>query len=125
MLDRPNASEVRERRKHDENAITRPQKFRMAHDNMYHFFRLADSIFREHALLTNADGAIPQIQYNMKRMIALVAIVYGCISEGSLWLPIMDFLLENLARRVVGHTDVNFEMVSSKALSILLTVSLY
>jgi len=62
----------------EEKATTRPHKFRMAHDNMYHFFRLADSILREHALLTIVDGGVLQTQWSKERMIAFEKQIVEC-----------------------------------------------
>jgi len=50
----------------------------MAHDNMYHFFRLADSIPRKHALLTLVDGGILQTQWGKERMIAFEKQIVEC-----------------------------------------------
>jgi len=122
MTDRPKAFQNRKKERYDEYTTTKAQKFQMAHDNIYHMRVLMDEIFRKQDLFnmdTNED-AQSQAHWIIKRMIAVLAVTYGCVSEGSLWLPIMDRLLEDLARRVVGHVDHNFETVRFQKLAALL-----
>jgi len=122
MTDRPKTFQNRKKERYDEYTITKAQKFQMAHDNIYHMRVLMDEIFRKQDLFnmdTNEDVQ-SQAHWIIKRMIAVLAVMYGCVSEGSLWLPIMDRLLEDLARRVVGHVDHNFETVRFQKLAALL-----
>lgn len=72
-------------------------------DNMFHVKVLAAQLRKEGLL---AEGTTDeQYQGALRPMFALVAVMYGCVREGSVWLTVMDSLIEDLARLVRGQVD--------------------
>ena len=87
----------------------------IARDNITHVRRLVCHM-RENDMISDPDG----VQVTMRRMYALLALMYGCVSEGAILLTAMDHLLETLAKSVIGN--VNPKMESSKMQSAIRTL---
>jgi hypothetical protein len=76
----------------------------IARDNITHVRRLVCHM-RENDMISDPDN----VQVTMRRMYALLALMYGCVSEGAILLTIMDQLLENLAKSVIGNVSPKLE----------------
>ncbi|KAK5126347.1 hypothetical protein LTR85_010583 [Meristemomyces frigidus] len=76
----------------------------LVEDNMFHIKVLIAQIRDNGLLAENTSDA--QLQEALRRLWALVAVMWGCAPEGSMWLTVMDSLLEDLARLVAGQADV-------------------
>lgn len=79
----------------------------IARDNIAHVRRLVCHM-RENDMISDLDN----LQVTMRRLYALLALIYGCVAEGAILLTVMDQLLENLAKSVIGN--VNPKLESSK-----------
>lgn len=90
-------------------------------DNLYHVRALIHIMFRKGLFVQPSDVSYRmRIHTLLRRMFALVALMYGCVSEGSLWLTTMDTLLEDLAKRVVGHVDPKSATITMRRLPLIL-----
>lgn len=76
----------------------------IARDNITHVRRLVCHM-RENDMISDPDN----VQVTMRRMYALLALMYGCVSEGAILLTIMDQLLETLAKSVIGNVSPKLE----------------
>jgi len=76
----------------------------IARDNIAHVRRLVFHLW-EADMISDPDG----LQVTMRRMYALLALMYGCASEGAILLTVMDQLLENLAKSVIGNVNPKLE----------------
>ncbi|EON69922.1 hypothetical protein W97_09187 [Coniosporium apollinis CBS 100218] len=101
--------------KPDANFWTRPAyRLPIILDNIYHIRRMMTAIFDRKLTVgsSDKDGTEAKLHQKLRRMYGLLAIMFGCVSEGSLWLPVMDKLLEDLAEEVVGHVDPAYETIT-------------
>lgn len=76
----------------------------IARDNITHVRRLLCHM-RENDMISDLDN----LQLTMRRMYALLALMYGCVAEGAILLTVMDQLLENLAKSVIGNVNPKLE----------------
>jgi hypothetical protein len=72
----------------------------IARDNIVHVRRLVFHLW-DNDMISDPES----LQVTMRRMYALLALIYGCASEGAILLTIMDQLLENLAKSVIGNVN--------------------
>jgi hypothetical protein len=76
----------------------------IARDNIAHVRRLLCHM-RENGMISDLDN----VQLTMRRMYAFLALMYGCVAEGAILLTVMDQLLENLAKSVIGNVNPKLE----------------
>lgn len=67
------------------------------------------------------EDAFGQLQIVLRRMIALLAVSFGCCSEPALLCTIMDCLLEGLANLIIGHKDPRLETLRMRRVSKMLS----
>lgn len=66
----------------------------------------------KYEMLASSDPeTFEKLQTTLRRMYAVLAIVYGCTAEDSLLLAVMDRLLEDLAGLLIGSVDPKLESV--------------
>jgi len=94
-------------------------------DNVVHVRGLVQ-VLDDEGLLRKSSNRVDyaKLQTTLRRMYALLAIMYGCIEEGALLLTVMDRLLEELAEQIVGHVDPRMETVRmQRAMAVLAQVA--
>jgi hypothetical protein len=84
---------------------------KMTSDNVYHIRQFMRQV-HENDLLSPTQFSSSDLNGALRRMLALLALMYGCFPEASLWLTVMDQLLENLAGFFRGNTSAPFTTVS-------------
>lgn len=88
----------------------------MIQDNLYIVRRLVHTL-KENDLF---EGEMTQVQYTLRQMWAVISVMLGCVAEGSIWLTVMDSLLEDLASLLVGHVDPRLDTYKMEELRELL-----
>lgn len=78
------------------------------YDDIVHVRHLIASLKAEHLF----DRPDDEITNTVRRMYALMAVMYGGTREPAMWLPVMDALLEDLAGMLVGHVDPKMETMT-------------
>lgn len=86
-------------------------------DNMWHVrHHVADlvecDLLRESKTSVGYDEVLNLLQQTLRRMWALLALMYGCCREVGLLCTVMDRLLEDLAELLVGHVDPHLETIA-------------
>lgn len=79
---------------------------------MWHIRQYAHRLFSDSRFYSGSPdkGNIhTQINRKLRKIFILFAILYGCVQDGSLWLGLLDHLLEELAEHVIGNTDPVFQ----------------
>lgn len=69
-------------------------------DNIFHLRAFLDIIRRGNQLLVDQE-----LKQSLWRLWAVIALMYGCVAEGSLLLTVMDSVLEDVAEKVLGNLD--------------------
>ncbi|KAI6904771.1 hypothetical protein KC318_g783 [Hortaea werneckii] len=72
-------------------------------DNIFHIKKLISQL-RENQLL-RPELSEERLQRTLGRMFGLLSLMHGCVVEGSLWLTVMDALLDELSQMVLGEVD--------------------
>ncbi|KAI6841847.1 hypothetical protein KC340_g2211 [Hortaea werneckii] len=72
-------------------------------DNIFHIKKLISQL-RENQLL-RPEVSEERLQRTLGRMFGLLSLMHGCVVEGSLWLTVMDALLDELSQMVLGEVD--------------------
>ena len=89
------------------NNLTHPRFWLyFVYDNLFHV-RYLITIAHKEGLITGTN-----VEMILRRMIALVSLIYGCFAEGALWLSVMDHLLEDLATQFQGTVQEPFTTIS-------------
>lgn len=83
----------------------------MARDNIVHVRRLVAELVKYDMLASSDPEVFEKLQTTLRRMYAVLALVYGCTAEDSLLLAVMDRLLEDLASLLHGSVDPKLESV--------------
>jgi len=97
--------------------LSRERMVESAADNIVHVRRLSYLIFDLHNLAQTTDSSGREVRWTkivnrkLRRLYCLLAIMYGNTREPSLWLSTMDWMLEDLAKWIVGHADPMLETV--------------
>ncbi|KAI7226472.1 hypothetical protein KC330_g8807 [Hortaea werneckii] len=89
----------------------RHRRLDIARDNIVHVRRLVAELV-ENDMIANFDvdeKIESQLQLTLRRMYALLAVMFGCCAEGAIMLTIMDHLLEELGSLVIGTLDPKLE----------------
>ncbi|KAM3424030.1 hypothetical protein BST61_g11419 [Cercospora zeina] len=102
--------EMMAKAKNDEDVFNNVyRRLEAVEDNMFHVKALVATMV-QHDLIRRDRGE-DDLQDCLKRMWALVAVMYGCVEEGCLWLTVMDSLLEDLGSMLVGDIDPRLNTV--------------
>ncbi|KAI7089345.1 hypothetical protein KC356_g2489 [Hortaea werneckii] len=72
-------------------------------DNIFHMKKLIRQL-RDNQLL-RPEVSEERLQTTLKRMFGLLSLMHGCVLEGSLWLTVMDNLVDELSQLVLGDVD--------------------
>ncbi|GAB7364001.1 hypothetical protein MBLNU230_g4560t1 [Neophaeotheca triangularis] len=72
----------------------------MIYDNLYHIKALTTDLVDLQLLREEVTDL--EVNACLRRMWALAALMYGAVSEGAVWLTVMDALLEDLADLIKG-----------------------
>ncbi|KAK3075868.1 hypothetical protein LTR53_000441 [Teratosphaeriaceae sp. CCFEE 6253] len=88
---------------------SKPKRLLVVADNVYIVRALVHALHK--AGLFRDDVETADIQKALRRMEALVAVMLGCVAEGSIWLTVMDALLEDFAQLLVGQVDARLHTV--------------
>ncbi|KAI7499069.1 hypothetical protein KC367_g4785 [Hortaea werneckii] len=70
-------------------------------DNIFHMKRLSRQLRGNQLLRPEVSGE--RLQTTLRRMFGLLSLMHCCVVEGSLWLTVMDSLLDELSQLVLGH----------------------
>jgi len=100
-----------------------PQQPWFVEDNLYHVRAFAMMLVDQDLVRTGGTLKIPRLNdlaKVLRLMWCLVALMYGCVQEGSILLTAMDSLLEDLAGLVVGHVDDVYATVTMRRLERIL-----
>lgn len=99
---------VVKRSEHVVNAESHSQFFRITtyylgvnEDNIFHMKRLSRQLRDNQLLRPEVSGE--RLQTTLRRMFGLLSLMHCCVVEGSLWLTVMDSLLDELSQLVLGH----------------------
>lgn len=78
-------------------------------DNVVHVRWIANQLVTQELLADNSDDGKASLQVTLRRMFALLSWVHGMCAESGLLCTVMDQLLEDLAKQLVGHVDPKTE----------------
>lgn len=81
-------------------------------DNLFHVKSLVAQLHRDGMVV----GSDEELQTAMRRMWALVSVMHGCAPEGSLWLTVMDSLLEDLVHLLIGNASAKMHTAKMQRL---------
>lgn len=117
MVTRPSTLVGKDRLHNIFRSSTPAGRLAVVHDNVVHVRKFVKMLFDERLFReSNGEVDFASLHTTLRRMWALLAMMFGCIREGGALLTVMDHLLEELARQVVGYVDPKMETVRMRRL---------